>query len=123
MGHLGDSALTKVVRSHGLFKATVDDLAGDQQNSAAAQGPRSFYNDALGPSAEADGSSFCGEAPHLRAGNLGQVLAIVSPGPAAMPVFSVVLRASALRPLVRLGRGAFSALSPGDGQPHALAAG
>src|SRR3954471_14082272 len=58
-------------------------------------------------SGAAPGSSLCGVPPRLRAGNLGQALAILSSGPAAVPVLSVVLRASPLRPLVRLGRGAF----------------
>ena len=39
--------------------------------------------------------------------------------PAIRPVLSMVLRAPTLGPLVRLGRGAFSALSSGDDRPPA----
>ncbi len=56
-----------------------------------------------------------GVPPCLSAGDLGRAAPIVSSGPAAMPVYSLVPRASALCPLVRLGRGASSApLSSGD---------
>jgi hypothetical protein len=56
-------------------------------------------------------------APACR--ELGSRLAILSVGPAIVPVLSVVQRAAALGPWVRLGRGAFSALSFGDGRPVA----
>jgi hypothetical protein len=69
-------------------------------------------------SGAAPGSPFCGSAaPACRELWLGRRRLVV--GPAAMPATSVVPRASALGPLVRLGRGAFSALSFGDGRPPA----
>src|SRR5215468_3713286 len=62
----------------------------------------------------ASDSLLCGVPPCLHAGNLVRAVVIVSADAAAMPVLSMVLRAFPLRPLVRLGRGAFSALSSGD---------